>query len=289
MSFAVGSTIASDFTSEGTNTETVDLPTVADSKKAITLALNHELGEDEPVSEAEIFDLELMTAGNSTKLYGKPELDIKMAKTTEPKLIIKRQARAKRKQDAMERASKIDYSFVATDTSILFNGYFEIPEDELWRTQEVKLELHLPVGYSVYLSDELRKIIYDIDNVTNTYDGDMVGRRWMMTSSGLTCVDCSGIDDDWEEGESGLPPSDELLEMQLEEKQKALELEQERLEREMEDRQRELEKIEDQLEQSSEVEEASESSKEIILKRVINASYWVDPTTFKNVTISYPG
>ena len=287
MSLTVATTIASDFTSEGSDTETIELPIVANSEKAIVLALNHELGDDEPKTEAEIFDLELMTAGNSTKLYGKPELDIKMAKTTEPKLIIKRQARAKRKQDAMERASKITYGFVATDTSILFNGYFEIPEDELWRTQDVELELLLPVGYSIYLSDELRKIICDIDNVTNTYDGDMLGRRWMMTSDGLTCVDCEGIDNDWEEKGD----EDDLIERELEEKQRMLELEQERFEREMEERQRELEDIEEQLEQNSEegFEEASESSKEIILKRVINATYWVDPTTFRNIRVSYPG
>ena len=36
-------------------------------------------------------------------------------------------------------------------------------------------------------------VIYDIDNVTNTYDGHMVNRFWTMMPEGLTCVDCVDI------------------------------------------------------------------------------------------------
>jgi hypothetical protein len=31
-------------------------------------------------------------------------------------------------------------------------------------------------------------VIYDVQNVTNTYDGDMVGRTWTMTENGLECL-----------------------------------------------------------------------------------------------------
>ena len=37
--------------------------------------------------------------------------------------------------------------------------------------------------------------MYDIENVTNTYDGDMINRRWIMTANGLKCLDCDGITD----------------------------------------------------------------------------------------------
>ncbi len=134
------------------------------------------------------------------------------------------------------------------------------------------------------------QIIYDIDNVTRTLDSKMLGRRWKMTREGLACVDCKGIKDDWEEGDEDI---DELLQQELEDKQRALEMEQRRLEMEMEKRQLELEKIEDELERemddSEEFEEASTNSEEIILKRVINASFRIDPTTLRKVRFSYPG
>jgi DNA repair exonuclease SbcCD ATPase subunit len=149
------------------------------------------------------------------------------------------------------------------------------------------LELLLPVGYTVYLNDDLDRIIYDIDNVTNTRDGKMLGRRWIMTPKGLACVDCDGITDKEPED------IDDLLEHELEKKQERLELEQERLEREMEKHQEELERIEEELEREVEpsdaFEEASFDSEEILLKRVINASYKLNSTTFRNTTVSYPG
>jgi len=295
MSFAISMIVASDFSSEGAKTETVELQLNANPDQVINLALNHELGDDEPTFETEIFNLNLLTPGNSSQLYGKPELDINMAKTGGPKLLIKRTARAKKKQDAVERSSKIDYGFAANDTAILFNGYFEIPEDELWRTQEVDLELLIPVGYTVYLSDEMMQIIYDIDNTTNTYDGDMVGRRWIMTPKGLACVDCDGLTKPKKSSnvDVDIDIDDVNIRIKTKETQEKLEMRQQRLEEEMKERERELKKIQKELEQEiediEETEEASIRPQEILLKRVINATYNLSPAISKTVSISYPG
>lgn len=282
MSFAITSIVASDFSSQGTKTETVELSLNQDPNQVIDLRLNHELGDEEPTNEVDIFDINLVTSNNSTKLYGKPEFDINMAKTGGPKLVIKRLARAKHKEDATDRAEKINYGFLSNDTSILFNGYFELPDDELWRSQSVELELLLPVGYTIFLSEEMEQIIYDIDNVTNTYDGDMVGRRWIMTPNGLACVDCNGI----------VKPAEDLDD-DLKQKQQQLEMEQQRLEEEMKRKQEELDKIEEEIlnQEDVDAEEASASSstQEILLKRVINATYEIGPNLYRTVQISYPG
>jgi hypothetical protein len=45
----------------------------------------------------------------------------------------------------------------------------------------------------VYLDPSAENIIYDIENITNTYDGDMINRRWIMGETGLRCVDCDGL------------------------------------------------------------------------------------------------
>ena len=39
---------------------------------------------------------------------------------------------------------------------------------------------------TVYLGEEMIKIIHDIENVSNTWDGDMVEKFWEMTPEGLT-------------------------------------------------------------------------------------------------------
>jgi phage shock protein PspC (stress-responsive transcriptional regulator) len=292
MSFTLTTIVVSDFSSEGSKTETVELELNSDPSKVIHLALNHDLGEDEPNVEAEIFNLTLLTTGNSTNLYGKPVFDITMAKTGGPKLIIKRAARAKKKQDAVERANKIEYGFDANDTSLLLNGFFAIPEGELWRTQEVNLELQLPVGYTIFISDDLKQIIYDIDNVTNTYDSDMVGRRWIMTPKGLACVDCDGLlHADETSFEDDKDQNDEIHMM----RQRQLELEQKALEQEMDLRKKELERVKKELEKeqdkidNEEANDEPDDSDEILLKRVVNAKYWITPSIYRTVSMTYPG
>ena len=51
----------------------------------------------------------------------------------------------------------------------------------------------------IYLDPSSRDIIYDIKNVTNTYDGRMMGHHWLMTEEGLKCTDCAWIEEDEEE------------------------------------------------------------------------------------------
>ncbi|MGZ5242277.1 MAG: hypothetical protein ACXWW0_00270, partial [Bacteroidia bacterium] len=56
----------------------------------------------------------------------------------------------------------------------------------------------VPVGQTIIMHQGMEHIIYDIDNTTNTYDGKMIGYKWLMTERGLTCVDCPEelLDDD---------------------------------------------------------------------------------------------
>jgi phage shock protein PspC (stress-responsive transcriptional regulator) len=187
--------IAKDFSSLGERTEQVDMEfTSGTDERPIVLALNHELGEDEPTEEGEVLGMGLLFVNGKTSIYGKPQLDIVQAKDDKVQLVMVRSARGESQRVAAERANAIDYGFVSNDTALLFNGYFAIPDADRWRNQDVQLQLHLPVGKTVLLTEEMERIIYDIKNTTDTYDGDMVGRRWRMTEKGLTCVDCEGLE-----------------------------------------------------------------------------------------------
>lgn len=94
------------------------------------------------------------------------------------------------RDDAYNNASFILYNQKVDSTGMLFPVYFKVPEEVGLHDQRIKMTLHLPVGQSVYLSKDLRELIYDIKNVTNTYDGNMVGHIWEMRKDGLTCTDC---------------------------------------------------------------------------------------------------
>jgi phage shock protein PspC (stress-responsive transcriptional regulator) len=79
---------------------------------------------------------------------------------------------------------------VRLDSNQLFvSDVLSFPKKDRWRNQKVSMVLKMPVGKVVYLDNSVKHIIYDIDNVTNTYDGDMVGHYWKMTAEGLVCLD----------------------------------------------------------------------------------------------------
>ncbi|HNO70544.1 MAG TPA: hypothetical protein PKO16_02100, partial [Bacteroidia bacterium] len=72
--------------------------------------------------------------------------------------------------------------------------YFSMPLEDKWRAQQVYIELRVPKNKMVYMNKSMRNIIYDIKNETDTWDGDMVGRKWIMGTEELKCIDCYGIE-----------------------------------------------------------------------------------------------
>ncbi len=91
---------------------------------------------------------------------------------------------------ARDRAKGLEYHVTQNDSLLKFDGYFSFQVDQKLRSQEVSVKLFLPVGYSVYLDESMMEIIYNIENLTDTYDGDMVDYTWTMTEDGLICADC---------------------------------------------------------------------------------------------------
>lgn len=122
-----------------------------------------------------------------------PVIDIQRSKTDSFEMVVMKSAKGSSKKEALRRAEAISYSYMINDSVVVFNPKFDVPESEKWRAQRVKIILKVPTGKSVYLSRKIRPLIYDIDNVTNTFDGDMVNHKWTMRPEGLTCDDCGEI------------------------------------------------------------------------------------------------
>ncbi len=279
--------IQRDFAVKSTHTEVVNMEA---SENVIYLDVQK--GEDGHISDVESFDMmffNLWVAEDSDVFKGRPTLDVTQSPDRRIHLVIKRTGRASSKKEANQEAMTIEYEFNMKDSLMEFSPFFELPNNADWRDQSIDLELQIPEGQVVRFNKDLIKIIYDIKNVNGTYDGDMVERKWIMQSYGLECVDCKGLKDPkFRDDESDMSELEEL-ERDLEDQQDELEREAERLERKMEKLERELEKKQEELDKEMEQLEEADGSKEILLRRVINASYQVSPTTLKRVTFSYPG
>lgn len=129
--------------------------------------------------------------------YGIPTLNIERSFTDSLSVRVIKESRGSSKKNSSENAKNIDYKFQQQGELLSFNSFISFDRQQKIRGQEVQLTLLLPLGKIVYLDESLRELIYDIENVTNTHDRDMLGKKWIMTEKGLTCLDCPDI-----EGES---------------------------------------------------------------------------------------
>lgn len=130
-----------------------------------------------------------MKITDSTAYLGSIKLDIEKSETDSFYLVMDFIARGETSKEAIDLAKNINYGFSQEDSSLNFNTYFSIISQK-WRNQHVDITLKVPEGKSVYLAENMEQIIFDVGNTTNTLDEEMVGKSWMMTNEGLSCIDC---------------------------------------------------------------------------------------------------
>jgi phage shock protein PspC (stress-responsive transcriptional regulator) len=140
------------------------------------------------------------------QIVGYARLDIVPSTTENFELIAVKEARGENKRSASERARAIQYKVVQSDSVLNFDQLFTVEPGEKFRVQELQLILKVPIGKVVHLDESLRHLIWDVENTTNTWDGDMLQRRWKMTRDGLACIDCDGLDLSEETGIPVPPP-----------------------------------------------------------------------------------
>ncbi len=143
-------------------------------------------------------------------IVGYASLNILPASGDNFELYVIKKARGEDKRAAVARAKSIHYNISQNDSILSFDEIFTVDaSNEKFRMQDIQVILKVPRGKVVHLDKSLDGFIYDVENVTNTYDGDMVGRRWIMNINGLECVDCEGImfDDEHDLPKPPAPPA----------------------------------------------------------------------------------
>ena len=123
--------------------------------------------------------------------FSKVYFDIEPSSDSIMRLKTKVMARGGNRRIARNNAESIVYEVEQPQSNELrFSSYYLLPDEVPFRDQEVFMVLYLPVGKSVYLGQDMVDIIYDIQNVGNMWDFDMIDHTWKMTDEGLECMDC---------------------------------------------------------------------------------------------------
>jgi phage shock protein PspC (stress-responsive transcriptional regulator) len=172
------------YKSQSSFTETKTIS--CDSCQTLTLKLGEDKYADYAKMDFEIDNVKVAVVDGEEVMLGHARLDIEKSGNDEFVILVKKASRGKSRELAKENSENIIYRYDLKDSTVVFDPYFILGKGEKYRAQKVDITIKVPEGKAVYLSDDLVKIIHDIENVSNTWDGDMVGKTWIMKPEGLT-------------------------------------------------------------------------------------------------------
>jgi phage shock protein PspC (stress-responsive transcriptional regulator) len=172
----------SDFKSVSTSSKQEPVTTKSD-----TLYLKLGVDEFSEYLDSNIdFDrLHIASINGKQFMLNEPKLDIVKSETNDFSLVIKSKARGRDLDKAQNNAREITYKFTQQDSLLTFQPWFMLPDKSIWHKQEVDITLKVPEGKTIYLNSDMVKIINDIKNTSDMWDGDMGGKYWTMKPEGL--------------------------------------------------------------------------------------------------------
>ncbi len=114
------------------------------------------------------------------------DLDIRQSRDQQFHIVFERRARGAAGKEAYQRARSIVNRYEHHDSLLLLTPWYSFQVGDHYRGQRVHVVVEVPIGRAVHFDSSIQGMMYDIDNVDNTLDRDMVGRTWTMTQKGLS-------------------------------------------------------------------------------------------------------
>lgn len=135
-------------------------------------------------------DLDFIEVTEDHIFLGNPLLDIVRSNDEQFKVTVKKESRGANRKEAREFARDIEYNFFQLGSIISFSPFYSLTIENGYHFDQVRIVLEVPEGKAIFLNEGTERIIYDIDNITHTWDRDMIGKIWTMTEEGLECIGC---------------------------------------------------------------------------------------------------
>jgi phage shock protein PspC (stress-responsive transcriptional regulator) len=133
----------------------------------------------------ELGEMRIANMNDKEFLVGKPKLQIEKSENNGWEMVIKSKARGTDMETARNSAREILYNVDQKDSLLTFQPWYVIPGQSSWHAQQIQITLKVPEGKTIYLGENMDKIIHDVSNTSNTYDNDMIGKYWTMKTEGL--------------------------------------------------------------------------------------------------------
>ncbi len=189
-----------DFSSKGVASEKTELEIPADNILHISSRSDdafdriNRFGEYIEIDDSNI----ILTSDDQNLLFGLPQVEFECSDDRDADVEVYYHALGKNRGLAEERALQTIYNYRFQDGNLIFDPYFSLAQDEVWRSQKVEVVVTVPQGTILQISENMKSLINE--HVHSPYR--VSGRTWIMTPGGL------------EEAPEILPPSqpDTLIE-----------------------------------------------------------------------------
>ncbi|MFF5384375.1 PspC domain-containing protein [Pedobacter suwonensis] len=117
-------------------------------------------------------------------------IDINKSETGVTRLTQKYESQGKTFQSALQNAQNISYNYVVKDSELIFSPRFQLRKGTIWRNQEVRLNLEIPVGTKLILKQDAYRYVnnywtWECNDSENDHNDSSI---WIMTDDGLKCV-----------------------------------------------------------------------------------------------------
>ena len=176
------------FSSEASVTDRFEL---TGSPDTIYIQVDKSKYDDLDETRFEFNNVKVMVKGDDEVLMARPKFTIEPTSSEVAELKIRKSSRGSSYNQAKENAEDIQFNYTQSNSRLIFDPYFTLSKNNKWRSQEMRIVLKIPEGKVVFLNDNLLPIIHDIENTTNTWDGDMTNEYWQMKPEGLTLIHVS--------------------------------------------------------------------------------------------------
>lgn len=139
-------------------------------------------------------DFDYIEVRDDQIFVGTPLLDIEKSYSGQFEVQVNKESRGPSRNKARDFAQDINYDYYHLGSLISFSPFYSLTRKNGFRFDKVHINLKVPEGKAILFKNGSERIIYDVDNVTNTWDRDMIGKVWTMTPEGLECIECDPED-----------------------------------------------------------------------------------------------
>lgn len=123
--------------------------------------------------------------GNEKMLFDHPEINIKTSRDSIFRMNIIKESLGLNHHKAEGFAMHVRYDYSVMDSVLALDPYFTVDARARWRDPELILNLYVPVGKGIYISDDAVGLFKYLDTKQRRTYSNFSEKHWLMTADGL--------------------------------------------------------------------------------------------------------